>query len=140
MGEDNFWLCERCAKTYSNPGDCAVHPDEPLLDVRSEAVVMELIAIDDKARDAIMNRWMLLLGVTGFVFAFLMQNAGRSSGSSSLFPLTISPGLGAIIGRIIAQQRFQPRFRAWTAPVDPLPSSEEAGEKLRVRDVLDIDI
>lgn len=42
------WFCEQCTARYPGPGDCAQCPEEPLLDLRNEDVLIMLDEFDHR--------------------------------------------------------------------------------------------
>ena len=106
-------LCMACARSYEQDR-CPVHPDEPLLDPSQEAVRLELIAADDRARARASIG--LMFGATAV--ALLMSFAlGLSLDLEASIALSIFAGSWAgliAVSRVIAPKLAPPRFSAWT--------------------------
>ncbi len=49
-GPDGQFFCERCEGRYDQPGDCPRCPNEPLMDLTDNDVVLMLEAFDDAAK------------------------------------------------------------------------------------------
>lgn len=110
-------LCMECAKTYETEA-CPTHPHEPLLDPSLEAVRIELIAADDRARGRMS---------TMLMFAAATASGVLTAGVGLLadFGLTLWVGVFAAllvpsvtVAAVMAPKLAPPRFSRWTGEGD----------------------
>ncbi len=119
---DGQMLCTLCAKTYQDRKTCPVHPEEPLLDVRIDEVVLQLEADDDRRRRKLIGRWTMLLGVPAFILTIVAVAVGQLG---ALIGGLLTSGVvgGAVsLGVGIGSRKFKPRFERWTKRMLPKPA------------------
>ncbi len=113
----NPMLCCVCVKTYpvqrgQSSQMCAVHPDEPLLDIGNEEVRRYLADDDERRRLRAQARWVVGLGVL---------LASLACGAQIWFVIEEGDGMilgalmGSALGGFIAKKTFRPRYRRWSS-------------------------
>nr|MCH9684551.1 hypothetical protein [Deltaproteobacteria bacterium] len=106
-------LCMACAKTYDTE-TCPLHPHEPLLDPSTEAVRLELIDADDRARSKMGT--MLILGATGIAVlltALVATAIDLDAGVVFIIFATLVSGLVAVAS-VLTPKLAPPRYLRWT--------------------------
>lgn len=70
MNPDGRYFCESCERRYNAPGDCTHCPEEPLLDLLDEDVLLMLEKWDDDRWQKRLMQFTLLAGVVCSPLAF----------------------------------------------------------------------
>lgn len=124
VSEPRELLCMECARTYRDVSFCPEHPNEPLLDPNDDIVIQSLMEEDDRVRDRMSSRWMLALGVglcaADLVVTYLLlRDTFLMHPKIGFYSAGGAAAIGAGAGKVIAGYRFTPKYRQWTAGIDP---------------------
>jgi len=111
-------VCLSCGATRSPADPCPDHPDEPLVDAADPAVRDQLRIMDDQARDRADTRSVYLGASLGFGLGLLVCALAwpilSITDEGPMLAVLVTTGLGVLLARRRARQRFRPRFAAHT--------------------------
>ncbi len=92
------FICEACGRRFAGAGDCPACPDEPLLDLADEDVVLMIESFDAAAQRRRYFLCFLGAAVVAVPVGLVLVVLGASTGVRSLAKLAFLAGAGILIG------------------------------------------